>query len=121
MGTGFEERARDAMRAVTLFTTGDLARRTARPQRISDPRVDPISESRLLEIFRQPESASARELLSIARVLRLRVGWLMDGEGPITPMAGSPLTARVVMILDALPQEKADLWIGIGGDMTGIP
>ena len=65
------------------------------------------------------EEMTVRELLTLQRVIRTRGEFLLDGKGPVLPLALCPLTVQMVLLLDSMSQNAARIWLRYGRRLQG--
>lgn len=109
LDTTFRERLRDAMLVAGVESVTSLAERAQLPEMVIRQALETHGESLML-----------REGLMLCRALRLRVGWLLDGEPPITPTASTlPGEPALLLAWAALSGEKRESLLRIALRMSG--
>lgn len=110
-GDTFAGRVRDACMVVGVSSSEELVARARRNGHT-------LTAERLSEILAYPERMLASEVLTLAELLRVRVRWLAQGQGPATPVTTSAQTEDVLLVIDALPKEKVAELLRIARRMT---
>lgn len=109
MSSGFKERLRDACTVLGTTVEGATAR------------VGLSSDELRVALETDGESLPWRRGVDLAKALRVRGQWLLDGTGQPTPVAFCPFTIQAVAVLEGLTQRSVATWLRIGRNMVKHP
>lgn len=100
----FEERLHDALLASGIGTVERLAVRAKLPDTVIRRAVETAGES-----------LSFRQGLIIAKALKVRAHWLLNEDGPVSPIAtGDARAVEVLAVFDSLPRARSEIWLSMG-------